>query len=78
MDTATYSPPAWVERVDQVLLIKLRARSWLAQRTGIGYSRLSRIMQGDPRYNFHPYMKKSIADVLEVPESMLFGVDGHD
>jgi hypothetical protein len=69
---ATYSPPTWVERVDAILEMKGRGRTWLAQKSGIMYSRLARIMQGDPRYMFHDYMMDEISKVLEVPAYMIF------
>jgi len=39
-------------------------------------SQLSRLMHGDPRYILHPHLKRQIADILEVPQDLIFSADG--
>lgn len=71
--------PVWAERVDQILQTKERSRSWLARRLGIERSQLTRLMDGKPTgggffYSLSQERQKRIAEILEVPVGMIFGL----
>ncbi len=66
----------WAERVDELLDKKDRLPSWLAKRLNMDHSQLSRLMNGQGRYRLSPELKTRIADILEVPESWIFGDNG--
>jgi transcriptional regulator with XRE-family HTH domain len=62
-----------IHPVEQVLRQRERTISWLAGKLGISASYMWRVLHGERRPT--PRIKRRIAEVLDVPESLLFPED---
>jgi len=70
--------PTWAINVERLLDTQGRRKDWLAGRLGMHPSQLRHMLRGDTRYHLRPDLRRRIAEVLEVPEGMIFGEGDQD
>ena len=73
MNQSATIQPEWAAKVQEILVMKQRTRVWLASKLGMNASQLTHMLLGDPRYHLRASLRYRIAEILVVPEQMIFG-----